>query len=349
MKIGLLAYSTNTGLGVQTLEFAEHMKPDRILLVDLSDLNGVETHHERFDDFNVVLSKGVPNRGTIDVFLDGLDVVFVCETPLNYLLFERARELGVKTILQPNHEFNDYYQNPNLPKPDLFALPSTWHYGDLPYENKMLLNVPVAREKLKKRRIKKFRNFLHVAGRPAIHDRNGTRETLFAFSKLPYEDITLTIRIQDKEMAEELRKGFKDDKRVIIDDKDVENYWDGYKGFDCLVIPRKYGGLCLPMQEALGCGIPVIMTDVSPNNEFLPMDWLVAADRVGDFMTRSKIDIYQANDGVLANRMAEFYLKTDKEVREENQIAHDLGEMLSWENQEPKYREVFKGVVDGSR
>jgi hypothetical protein len=35
------------------------------------------------------------------------------------------------------------------------------------------------------------------------------------------------------------------------------------------VMPRRYGGLCLPAQEAMGAGLAVAMSDTSPNTD----DW----------------------------------------------------------------------------
>ena len=39
----------------------------------------------------------------------------------------------------------------------------------------------------------------------------------------------------------------------------VANYWDAYDGYDALVLPRRYGGLCLPVQE----GMAAITTEPS--------------------------------------------------------------------------------------
>jgi glycosyltransferase involved in cell wall biosynthesis len=343
MKVGLLAYSTNTGLGVQSYEFYQHMNPDRVMLVDLSSFNHVETHHERYPDA-FITTDGFPTNAEIDVFLDGLDVVFVMETPLNYYLFERAEQLGVKTILQYNWEFLDYLQDDKKPKPTMFAAPSAWKYSALPFSNKTRLPVPVARERFKYRKIKMFRNFLHIAGRPAVHDRNGTRDLLFAFHNLPYSGVTLTVKIQDSAQAEEYRDMFKADKRIKIDDTDVLNYWDAYKGFDCLVLPRKYGGLCLPMQEALAQGLPVIMTDVSPNNEFLPLSWVVPVQHSGKFMARTEIDIFTVHQQMLENRLNYLISLPPEHVEKMNKVAHDLGEYLSWDNMKPKYIELFEEV-----
>lgn len=368
MKLGLLAYSTNTGLGIQTYNFYKYMKPFRTMLVDISRLNHVETHHERYPGV-FMITRGIPTNEEIDRFLDGLDVVFVVETPLNYYLFERAEQLGIKTVLQYNWEFLDYLQDPSKPKPTLFAAPSTWHFEELPYENKRLLPVPVDREVLKFRKIKEFKHFLHIAGRPAVHDRNGTTDTLFAFHMLQEKDVTLTVRIQDKEDAKIFRDQFKNDERIFIDDSDLLNYWEAYDGFDALIIPRKYGGLCLPMQEALACGMPVIMTDVSPNNDVLPSEWLVQADRTGEFMTRSMIDIHTVNQGILTHRIREFIYAGKSEVElvgigpdsveadgsrkisrstaaeHWNEVANSIAIFLDWESMKHRYSMLFDELL----
>lgn len=345
-RLGLLAYSTNTGLGVQTWEFARHMRPDRVLLVDLLRLNHAAQHPDRYENFECVYTKGFPTDRDIARFIANLEVVFVCETPLNYNLFGMCRQRGVKTILQPNHEFNDYYQRPGLPLPDLFALPSPWHYDDLPYENKRLLPVPVAMERLPKHPgDRPFRRFLHMVGRPAVHDRNGTLETIAAFRKVACADATLTVRVQSNGMTYMSAAGT--DHRISIDQTDIPNYWEAYQGFDCLVLPRKYGGLCLPMQEALGSGIPVIMADVSPNHSILPHEWLVPAARTGEFMTRSMIDIHTADVGALARTIECLCALEPRAAAADFDIARSLGDRLSWDIWEPRYWDVIEEAVHG--
>lgn len=344
-RVGLLAYSTNTGLGIQTHEFARHLDPARILLVDLSALNHAEQHPERYDGFDVLSVAGFPTASDIDRFLDGLDVVFVAETPLFYDLFARARARGVKTILQPNHEFNDYYARPHLPLPDLFGLPSVWHYDDLPYENKMHLPVPVALDRLPRNGGSRFRRFLHIAGRPAVHDRNGTAETIAAFRAVTCPGATLTVRVQGG--GEEYRAMAGGDGRIMVDDRDMPRYGDAYRGFDVLVLPRKYGGLCLPMQEALGSGMPVIMTDVSPNDAMLPPEWLVPATHTGEFMTRTTIDIHTADVPALTDRLETFCALDEDQAAYEFAAARTLGAALSWDRLAPLYRAVLAEVARG--
>ena len=51
-----------------------------------------------------------------------------------------------------------------------------------------------------------------------------------------------------------------------------------------MIMPRRYGGLCLPLAEAMTSGLPVFRSSVSPNNE-LPADWLIP----GEFRYRREV------------------------------------------------------------
>ena len=59
-----------------------------------------------------------------------------------------------------------------------------------------------------------------------------------------------------------------------------------YSGFDAMVLPRRYAGLCLPMNEALMSALPVFMTNISPNNAILPPKWLAESKQIDTFRTK---------------------------------------------------------------
>ena len=69
---------------------------------------------------------------------------------------------------------------------------------------------------------------------------------------------------------------------------------------------------CLPMNEALAAGLPVIMTDIDPNNKILPQYWLVPAEKKTEFMARTMIDVYSADHAALAGRIAQFAVLGDE-------------------------------------
>src|SRR3954469_794163 len=99
-RLGMLVYATDTGLGVQTRAAYRHLKPVKTMLVDLTAYNHLPIHDDWYS-FDI-RTNGFPTNLEIDTFLHGLDAVFVCETPLTYYLFDRARQLGIRTIQQPN-------------------------------------------------------------------------------------------------------------------------------------------------------------------------------------------------------------------------------------------------------
>lgn len=343
MKIGLLAYSTDTGLGNQTLEFYRHMKPAKTLIVDLTEFNQMETHHDRFPDAQIV--KGIPTCNEMAWLASDVDLIFVCETPLNYCLFEKAEAAGIKTVLQYNYEFLDYLQRPNLPKPSVLAAPTWWHKSDVEKLNiaeVIDLFVPVNGTEVKEREITQCRTIFHTAGKQAIHDRNGTRTFIEAAvkcgNKFKYIIYAQSLDDQTRRAINEAQKTI--DMQLI---ENVANYADMYKTGDLLVLPRKYGGLCLPMQEALAAGIPVVMPDVSPNEQRLPKQWLVQAKKAGSFMTRTELDLYETDANFLAFKMCEF---ADEEfMRWSNKEAINIGKDLSWETAKAHYKMMFEQIL----
>lgn len=354
MRVGLLAYSSNTGLGMQTLAFYKYMKPERVMLVDLSMLNHMQTHHERYPDA-FCITQGFPKQPDIDNFLTGLDVVFVCETPLNYLLFERAKALGVKTVLQYNYELLDYFEHPDWAKPDVFAAPTWWNFDNVPFTNKSYLPVPIETNVITPRFKEQARTFLHIIGRPAASDRNGTNLFLEAASIMHngnYPDAKFIVRVQDENTGWEIAAKYR---FIEVRSGDTDNQYSIYDDADVLVMPRRYGGLCLPVNEALAHGMPVIMPNISPNDRLLPDHWLVPAEKVGTVWTRLAIDLYHASTMELANKMIELYKMPARE-NETDQImygqhfigeckeARTIADQYAWPAMVRVYNEFLEGV-----
>jgi len=76
-----------------------------------------------------------------------------------------------------------------------------------------------------------------------------------------------------------------------------------YRDFDAMILPRRYGGLSLTTNEALISGLPVIMSNTSPNNQLLPENWLVDGEVSGQFMTRAIIDIFKTDSLKLGQKL----------------------------------------------
>lgn len=358
MRLGLIARADNSGLGMQTWEFYRHMQPAKTLVVDISDLNGNKVYPERYPDASFV--KGLLRTPDIDDFLQDLDVIFVAEAPYNYYLYQRARELGVKVAVQYNYEFFDWFVHPEWPKPDMLIAPSRWHYEAINAWcsnnniEHIYLHCPVNRDALPKRDINKARIFLHPAGRSAAHDRNGT-QTVIDASRYLETDARIICHFQGEQgLAHQATFSIADYQRMLFErgnpdkltivQQELANYVDVYNMGDVLVLPRRYGGNCLPLNEALSIGMPAIMTDISPNNQFLPAKWLVPATKVGEFTPRTTIDIYDANPKALATRIDYFYNMDIWQMGKNSFEASQLAQSISWEVMKSQYIEALEDL-----
>lgn len=341
MRIGLLAYSTNTGLGYQTYEFYKHMSPVKTLVVDLAMYNMMETHHDRYPDAR--LCRGIPSNNDMEWLTDDIDVVFVCETPLNYHLFTAARRKGVLSIQQYNYEFLDYFDNPSLPKPDILAAPTTWNTDKIKALNiarVMDWPVPIDRDNIPFREITECNTFVHIAGRPAAYDRNGTLDFIQAANDLG-DSFNYILYIQPPKdnksgaIYKQIDKALRRSQVPIAVVENIKNNAAMYETGDVVVLPRRYGGLCLPAREALSAGMPVIMPNISPNNSLLPGDWLSEAEKYMSFIAHTEIDVYRTKN--LEQTMLMF--ADSKIMSSANFLADMIADKLSWDVLKPRYLE----------
>lgn len=362
MRLGLIARADNSGLGVQTWEFYRHMQPAKTMVVDISKFNNNPTFNDRYPGATFI--KGFPLDRDIDEFLQDLDVVFVAEAPYNYYLYAKARELGVKTAVQYNYEFFDWFVNGHYPKPDMLIAPSRWHYADIQKwceandVKHIYLHCPVARDKLPQRIIRTARTFLHTAGRSAAYDRNGT-ETVIAASKYLTSQAKIVVHFQGEQgLAHQATRSVQDYREFLLEHGDPNKveivcqeaaaYEDVYAMGDVLLLPRRYGGNCLPLNEALSVGMPVIMTDISPNSSFLPHNWLIPASKIGQFEPRTLVEIYGSDPKLLAAKIDHFYNLSENQMWFENVRAGNLARSISWDTMRPQYTDALEALCSPS-
>ena len=296
MKTGCIVRADLSGLGFQTRAIAQLLNPDKILLIDSTPFNDREQHYEWYKD--PIISMGFPDDALVESFLEGLDAVISCEVPYNNNLYKIARRLGVKTILQPNAELNPHFVSKHIDKPDFFFLPSSWYEHEyqqlrVPY---FIIKPPIVQPR-KKIQIKKdvgTLKVLHFGGRKAAFDRNGTE----LVQNLP-EIEGVTIDIHDQSENE------------IVDQRELYE-----TGHQIILIPRRYGGLCLPMLEGLSYGLPVLMPNISPNTDELPKDWLLKALNPRRVMTKRPIVIFETSVRDMVEHL--------KKWRDMNQEQYDL-------------------------
>lgn len=358
MRLGLVACSSSTGLGIETHDAYTHLSPTRTMVVDISDLNGTEQHPNWYPDGMFI--KGFPLDHDIAKFVEGLDLIYIIESAYNDGIYNYARYRDVKTINRVNYEFFSHGIM-DIGNPDAFISPSIWHYEDVQKycsDNNLLhtyLHSPVDRKQFPFRKIGQAKTFIHSAGRTAAHDRAGTYSVIEA-SKYLKSDAKIIIHFQGEQgLAHQLTsttqdyidyaENFGDLSKIEFLFKDFDNPADIYKQGDVYVQPRRYGGNNLPMGEALSSGLPMIMTDLSPNNQFLPKEWLVPAYKKSSFTPRTIIDIYEADVKLLAERIDWFASLNKEQIFAENQKANALAEQISWTTLLPKYKAFFEQVI----
>ena len=342
-KLGLIVRGDSTGLGNQTRRMAYFLKPQRLLYIDSTSFSKVkEQHKDWYDGFSGYYVQGFPNDREIRTFLRGLTHFTTCETAYNYNFYLIARQMRIKSSCVINYEFCDYLVRPELPKPDLFIMPSYWKLEEMKKrfgEDKVIyLPPPIDPNEFKEARDINFKRvgtprFLHMVGTLASNDRNGTLDLLHAL-EYTNSDFELVIHSQ-----QELPSNYMvNDSRVKYSMRNIEKSADLYKDFDALILPRRYAGLCLPTNEALMSGLPVIMTDTSPNSELLPKEWLVKCNKIGEFMTRSIIDIYGSDLKDLAKKI-DWLTKQSDDIKIQ---AFSLGHSNFSESALlPKYQNLF--------
>jgi len=327
MRICIIARADETGLGIQSRNWVRLLNPWKTIVINSMPFNGNRQHLEWYQRPNAFVVDGFIKNNEINPILNGVDLLLTFEIPYNYDLIRRAKQLGIKTIIQNNWEFTDYLRQPHLPLPDLLVNHSYWNmdrqknlwpditeYCATPlfiedYEQIFTQNINRSGDKVR---------VLHIAGRKTHEDRNGTNDLIEAIKLLPSDiQFELVIKTQSVDVNS-------DDPRVYIDRSSPVDEKELYRNFDVVIMPRRYGGACLPMNESLASGLPVIMPNIDPNDKILPKDWLVQATKISSFMARTEIDVYSVNHRNLAMKIKEFTEMDKEDLLKNKQQARDI-------------------------
>lgn len=348
VRLGIMARADSRGLAWQTLEMVRHLDPDRVLCVLMDDPDWPEDP-SRFDQWETHLvrsnlSANLNQRGLSEpacrAFLDGLDVVMAVETVYDWRFLDWARDMRVRTVIHGNPEFYAHHHHPDWPHPTEWVWPTDWMLDDLPGNHVLPVPVvehdnvaahPFAAADLR---------ILHVAGKHAASDRNGTAEVIDS-ARWMKGNIHITIITQESRIPRRPITNGNVTAEVITGG--VEDRWELYRNQHMLVLPRKYGGLCLPVLEAMSCGLAVMMTDTPPNgtwpgprikrrkgmtqrSPFGPIQcWTVDPMDIGQTVSR-----YAKDRQLLADAMWE---------------ARTWAEANTWTRLEPEYRAVLRGAL----
>lgn len=311
MKLGLIVRANNRGLGIQSWEIWRHLNPAVTVVVDsLPDRGKWKFYPERYPGALVTEWAGytAPISDEASRALLSCDLIFSVETPYDPDLFRSAKERGVATVLYVNPELHREHETELA---TAVWCPTKWRIDLIPRVE--WVPMPVAVDRFVDHQ--PGEKYLFLGGHKARLDRNGMETAIRAAR---YAGIPLTVTTQDR---------IRLDGRGIILGLEQEDYWRMYDGHGVLVMPRKYGGLSLGVQEAMAAGLAVIMSDCPPNQ-----DWPVAlvknvrAQRVN--MVGGTIDVYETDRRLLAEEMQRML---DLDYRQEWQAkGRQWAEAHSW-------------------
>lgn len=347
MKVGLIARANDRGLGVQTLEAYKHYPFDRTLVVAKPDtkfpddlgrftkptdkvvLLDVRTH--RFDDRE------------IKDWLRGLDVVFTVETLYDWRIADWARSLGVRTVVQGNPEFWVHRRKTAEVQPDVWAWPTPWRpFDDLPEGIPLPVPVPDGRQRIAADPDDGPLVVLHVAGHRALDDRNGTDGFVQALRRVrTHGKVVVRIVGQDGQLPEIPRLSH--NITVELNPDGVADRWDLYEGVHVVILPRRYGGLCLPVLEAAASGCAIAMPAISPN-----VLWPIIrldARKGRNLMTQAGLlSTFNTVPDAIAHTINMMSQHRDR-LRHHQDEAFAWAQANTWSQLRGRYDEVFGGAL----
>lgn len=260
MTGGMLVRADHRGLATLTGIMARSLQPERVLLVDMGRHSPTMCHPDEYPDRwgTVTYDELLAGDYKWDGFLDGLDWVYTAEIPYDYALFTEAARRGVQTVLHVMPELDPYVRNSGLPKPDVLALPTGWMAER--YPGAPVLPVPAVPFKAKAGHL-----VVHP-GSLAMRDRNGTRPVLNASRRVRWPVVVRSQVAPDQPWF-----------NATVEVGDLDRSRDLFAGAACVVIPRRYGGLSLVIQEALAAGLPVLVPESDPYASVVPPEARIRA------------------------------------------------------------------------
>lgn len=343
-RVGIIVRANEKGLGTQTRNAWQNYPFDSTLLVLDGNRRALEhpewypgAHTARYDP--ILHEFTAESRPAVEAFLDEIDVLFSVETPYDWSLgAERSGWKRTLRVIQGNPEFYTHETKPDRAQPDRWTWPTTWRTDKLPPGP--VVPVPAPTDCwAKPASLDEPMTIVHVAGHRANADRNGTDPFMDSLRYLAGPPVRARVYGQDGQLPELPR--LPANVEVEMKPNGVLDRWEMYDDAHILVMPRRYGGLCLPVQEALTAGLAVVMTDCPPNPQTWPIKPLshgrgrlirtpggnipthvVSARSIGQALMR-----YERHPGTLP-----------KQMEQSLQWAEDH----SWEVLKPMYDELFQ-------
>lgn len=285
MKLGLVGYGSDTGVGMELRDALVHLPAASAFI--LKHPQRPETKALRFPP-STFISEGWEPLREMETWIADVkpDTILTWEVPGDWRFPDLWQRKGIRWFcvmhydwFMPQHKY-DYWKarliSPNFQCQNgikaLYGLEST------------LLPIPVDLGRLPFKERRFAHRFVTVYGQGGPHDRRSIKEIVEAWRKM-FMALPLKIMAQKKpvEIEGELPN------TVWIDQRNVETTEELYAESDVAVLPSKFEGVGLSLIEAQALGLPVITTDMEPMRTLAP-DLLVNASPFSvEFMIGHKV------------------------------------------------------------
>ena len=336
VKLAMICRADNAGLGTLSMEYARHLKPAKVLIVE----NGVnQIFPERYHNFETKKVEKSVTPELITWLLEDVDIVLSFETFYDYEIVREARRRGVKTVLLTMFEMMPERGFPL--SPDLLLCPSKLdmqHFKDFS-NKKILCQVPIAIDRLWWRKRDVAKVFIHSGSHAGMKDRKGTQILLDAIPMVKDPDIKFEIYSWKSKWR------VPDDPRIKFHQVNFKNYWQLYREGDVLVYPQGANGICLPIIEAMSSGMAVITTDIYPFNEYMPKDLLFKPyetyrNRMGNNLV--EVEDYKISPESIAEKINQI---ANQDISKYSLYGKKWAEDNSWDKLLPVYENIFNQAV----
>jgi len=327
--IAIIVRIDNRGLSRQTLSLANHLGITRRLAITGLPGSPDDPSHLTPHTFEIPRSR-MNDRALVSKALDQVSSLVTCETFYSDEIIRQAKAKDIELILIPNREFlhpDEMEAAAKIIWPSDWMLPQRWQ------DRSQVLPFPVDRAEFPPATFEGIEYLVHSAGHGTQGDRHSTLATLEAARKA---QVKLAVHSVTKKGLHGSSAG------VALVDGFLSHPRDIYSLGEALVIPRRWGGLSLPIQEAASLSMPLIMMSTDPYAIHTPSDlWVAPAS-------------YAPIKGILATDLSVATADTHDLARAMHTLVHDpllasqasemsdaLAQSISWEALGEKWRQAL--------
>lgn len=344
-QVGIVGFNCATGLGVVTSDFYKHLPFAAWLVIEHPRL-GVD--HSHLDTRCLLAGRPTDRRpdgrncdddardllqqARVQEWLSGLDTIFAVERSYVRGLWSLANSMGINTVLMPNAEWFRP-EDPEMRLVDCFIAPTQacaqmlerTGFGD------RTLYIPhvVDTERFAFQQRSRANVFVHCRGWGGYAERKGTALVLEAARRAP--DVQFIVHYQQPIHG------------VIPPNVTpagpVAQPEEQYQVADVAIQPSRWEGVGLQILEAMSCGLPTIVTDAPPMNEYPTDKRLCVAASPAPASINGKPWIgYNARVEQIVNTIHALH---DQPVDEMSRAARARMEMRSWSRLRGEYQGVL--------